>query len=112
MKKKLYFTITVILSVLLCVGLVYNLIAGAPVGREAAIRYIICAIGFSIIVSGLSGYSIYRIFNIKVADDDKETVNKAYQGSLLELVSAFEEENKISKSEIDDIRKYLDDLEE
>ena len=95
--------------------LVYNLIAGAPTDREAAIRYVVCAVCFSIIISGLSGHSIYRILSINVADDVEEqeySVDKSYQGSLIEVVSSFRNKRELTKEEIKELKNYLEDLEE
>lgn len=116
MKKIIRIIITVILSVLLCACLFYNLVAGAPQEYGAAIRYIICAAGFSIIVSGLSGYSIFKIFSFKVAENEnvRETRNipdQSYRGSFTELVNALDK-TELSNDDIDKLRCFLNNLEE
>lgn len=116
LKKRICIIISIILSILLCMCLFYNLVAGAPVEYEAAIRYMISAAGFSIIVSGLSGYSIFRIFSFQVAEDEdiEETgkvLDKSYQGSFTELVSAFEK-GELSDDEINSLRSFLDSIDD
>ena len=76
----------------------------------------ISAAGFSIIVSGLSGYSIFKIFSFEVAEDEdiKETGNvldKSYMGSFTELVSAFEK-GKLSDDDIDSLRSFLNSIDD
>lgn len=116
LKKIIRIIITVILSVLLCACLFYNLVAGAPQEYGAAIRYMICAAGFSIIVSGLSGYSIFKIFSFKVAENEnvRETRNipdQSYRGSFTELVNALDK-TELSNDDIDKLRCFLNNLEE
>lgn len=116
LKKNICIIISVILSILLCACLFYNLVAGPPTEYESAIRYMISAAGFSIIVSGLSGYSIFKIFSFEVAEDEdiKETGNvldKSYMGSFTELVSAFEK-GKLSDDDIDSLRSFLNSIDD
>ena len=116
MKKRICIIISVVLSILLCMCLFYNLVAGTPTEYESAIRYMISAAGFSVIVSGLSGYSIFRIFSFKVAEDEdiEETgkvLDKTYQGSFTELVSAFEK-GELSDDEINSLRSFLDSIDD
>lgn len=112
MKKKICIIVSVILSVLLCACLFYNLVAGAPQDYESAIRYMISAAGVSVIVSGFSGYSIFKIFSFEVAEDEdiKETrnvIDKSYQGSFTEFVNALDKK-KLSDDDINRLRSFLD----
>lgn len=112
LKKKICIIVSVILSVLLCACLFYNLVAGAPQDYESAIRYMISAAGVSVIVSGFSGYSIFKIFSFEVAEDEdiKETrnvIDKSYQGSFTEFVNALDKK-KLSDDDINRLRSFLD----
>jgi hypothetical protein len=96
--------------------LFYNLVAGAPEEYESAIRYMISAAGFSVIVSGLVGYSLYKIFLFEISKEKKDVketkkiTDKSYQDSLTALVSAFEKEGALSEDEINNLRSYLDKI--
>lgn len=114
MKKKTCIIISVVLSILLCACLFYNLVAGAPTEYESTIRYMISAAGFSVIVSSLSGYSIFKIFLFQVADDEdiegtKNILNKTSQGWSMDLVKALIKK-ELSNEDVETLRSFLDNI--
>lgn len=125
MKRKLFAAVMMIFTVLLAVILFVSLICGAPIGRGDIGRYVVGALGISILLP--SGFTFFFLVTLrlsekaKVGEEEMETEKaKSEKSKDLEdsdtedripaLVCAIAKERNLSSEEKDRIMSFIEEL--
>lgn len=125
MKRKLFAAAMMIFTVLLAVILFVSLICGAPIGRGDIGRYVVGALGISILLP--SGFTFFFLVTLRlsekarVGEEEMETEEaKSEKSKDLEdsntedripaLVCAIAKERNLSSEEKDRIMSFIEEL--
>lgn len=122
MKRKLFAAAMMIFTVLLAVILFVSLICGAPIGRGDIGRYVVGALGISILLP--SGFTFFFLVTLRlsekarVGEEEMETESeksKDLEDSDTEdripaLVCAIAKERNLSSEEKDRIMSFIEEL--
>ena len=123
MKRKLFIAFMIAFSILLSINLFISLICGAPVGSNDLIRYIIGAVGMSVLLP--SGFTFFFLATLRLSEKLKESeeaavvekeqenedaVNTLSDVQIPILVSAITEKRNLSSEEKERIISFIEDL--
>lgn len=125
MKRKLFAAAMMIFTVLLAVILFVSLICGAPIGRGDIGRYVVGALGISILLP--SGFTFFFLVTLRlsekarVGEEEMETEEAESEKSkdleesdtedrIPALVCAIAKERNLSSEEKDRIMSFIEEL--
>ena len=122
MKRKLFIAFMIAFSILLSINLFISLICGAPVGSDELIRYIIGAVGMSVLLP--SGFTFFFLATLRLSEKLKESeeavvkeeqesedaVNTLADVQIPILVSAITKKRNLSSEEKERIISFIEDL--
>lgn len=125
MKRKLFAAAMMIFTVLLAVILFVSLICGAPIGRGDIGRYVVGALGISILLP--SGFTFFFLVTLRLSEkarvgkeemeteEAKSEKSKDLEDSNTEdripaLVCAIAKERNLSSEEKDRIMSFIEEL--
>ena len=123
MKRKLFVAFMIAFTILLSINLFISLICGAPVGSDELIRYIIGAVGMSVLLP--SGFSFFFLATLRLSEKLKESeeaavvkkeqecegaMNTLSDVQIPVLVSAIAKKQNLTKEEKERLISFVKNL--
>lgn len=123
MKRKLFIAFMIAFTILLSINLFISLICGAPVGSDELIRYIIGAIGMSVLLP--SGFTFFFLATLRLSEklkkseeaavvkeeqENEDAVNTLSDVQIPVLVSAIAKKQNLTEEEEERIISFIEDL--
>lgn len=123
MKRKLFIAFMIAFSILLSINLFISLICGAPVGSDELIRYIIGAVGMSVLLP--SGFTFFFLATLRLSEklqesekaavvekeqDYEDAVNTLTDVQIPALVNAIAKKQNLTEEEEERIISFIEDL--
>lgn len=122
MKRKLFTAVMVVFTILLAIILFVSLICGAPMDKGELGRYVVGALGISILLP--AGFTFFFLVTLRLSEraEEKEVetekkVQKSGDGyyipseaQILTLVNTLAEERHLTSEEKDRLLSYLEEL--
>lgn len=124
MKRKLFTAVMIIFTILLAIILFVSLICGAPMDRGELGRYVVGALGISILLP--SGFTFFFLVTLRLSERaeekevETETEKKVQESGdgyyipseaqILTLVNTLAEERHLTPEERDRLLSYLEEL--
>lgn len=123
MKRKLFIAFMIAFTILLSINLFISLICGAPVGSDELIRYIIGAVGMSVLLP--SGFTFFFLATLRLSErlkeseeasvvkkeqENEDAVNTLTDVQIPILVSAITKKRNLSSEEKERIISFIEEL--
>lgn len=120
MKRKLFTAVMIIFTILLAIILFVSLICGAPMDRGELGRYVVGALGISILLP--TGFTFFFLVTLRLSERAEEKEVEAEKAELEELedtetedripalVCAIAKERNLSSEEKERIMSFIEDL--
>lgn len=124
MKRKLFTAVMVVFTILLAIILFVSLICGAPMDRGELGRYVVGALGISILLP--AGFTFFFLVTLRLSEraeeknvetETEKKVQKSGDGyyipseaQILTLVNTLAEERHLTPEERDRLLSYLEEL--